>query len=334
MWTLFARMARSSATSRVGILLANCCRRAAFCSWVAAGCQGTEPTPDYDRVEANWLTESARASLGPDGRFVSVASVPEYPEELDREAIEQVGTAFVRSIPARAGNLRTFIEERHGAIIDFAGLRACGRTLYLRSSFARIPLAPTESTARSETAGRWLVTYCLASGVPAVLQNIFAGTTVGEQLKFHPTAGGDFYSFGLPESGEEVVLSPEKAVGVVYGLTQTRIRSVPEPVADLFTLGPMGPNGRPYGALWRIEIEHPVTVELEDGRQESTEVFFVGLFASSAFKQRPAIAGPPLPPFVATFLHYDATEDKASLHSVTVTPRWALSLLRVARRSQ
>lgn len=296
-----------------------------------AACGSTSPpsTP-ADSVDSSWVTANVAASLDGAGhyRVDALASAPAG--ELTRTEVETLGLAFVRSVPTRTGGVEQQVETEHGGPIDFGTLALCRRTFYLASAFATDAPPPTPSM-NNALGGQYLSFFCDAAGRPAVLLQVASRTTA----RTVGALGGasDAFVNGIPLSRPDLIGTPEAATGVAAKGLHARVADVPGGVADLFAIGPIGGNGRPVGALWRLRLDRTVqVVGLETARQGTVStVYTVAGYSSESPNTIFAPAAQPLAPFWFVVPHADGSADSAFvrptqpllLEPVRLSANWA-----------
>src|ERR1043166_6837646 len=134
-----------------------------------AACYASEPSGGgYVRVTSEWVTGAAAAALGPDGRFDFPDPLPPEPGELSREESLALARAYIRTVPFLVGNLRSSIEEEHGAPIDWAHLAPGGRRIVPYFTNLSDPGAAVPAFVRTAFGPSYLIEFCSASGVPSV----------------------------------------------------------------------------------------------------------------------------------------------------------------------
>jgi hypothetical protein len=166
--------------------------------------------------------------------------------------------------------IRSSLERRHGAPINFKTLTSCGRPLYARSGLNAPQNIPDPY--RRGYGNWWLVTFCDDAGSPSVSIAISALandlTIQGGSLHFPWISGNEFVAVGVPLGHVgEYPMAPETAVEMVAQQAGKRIASVPELIT------PLSSDGPPQLARWRLTFEGPVTVRTNHGQRTTNEVF-------------------------------------------------------------
>ncbi len=177
-------------------------------------------------------------------------------EEISSSEAVALAQAWVRQFAAMLG---PFIEDGHGAPINYQRVTPCGRPLYagtamkLEESSAPLPVL-------RQYGSWWLVTMCSQDGRPqvSVAVSSFATDTrlVDGRIEFAFNHGGEFFAVGIPRghSGEFPAI-PEAAVVEIAEVTGTRVAQVPT------LLAPAPSDGPPQSARWVLRLEDEVEMK-------------------------------------------------------------------------
>lgn len=229
------------------------------------------PQPDARRVVAS-LTGEIAVALDASGKFRLPKPPRQGPyDEIPEEQAVAMARAWARQY---GGHHATFLQEMHGAPIDFQRISPCGRTLYARSSF-QPPRPEIPAPSRRAFGPWWLVTMCSAAGTPQVSLAVSAWATdtrvENGKVVFPFHHGGEFFPLGIPigHTGEYPT-SPEMAATSIAEEMGRRIAAVPELVA------PSPDNGPPQGARWILRLDRSGTVATAKSGSIQTERLFFG----------------------------------------------------------
>ena len=287
-------------------------RKLRICFLIAAiaGC-ATEPTAISRsvggiRVDVAWIAGSASMSIDSgSGKFVLAAASPRNLTEVAADS-SAIGAALLIGDPRFDSALRAELEAIRGAVIPFAQLRPCARTIYAVSPFEEPP-ASTPGWLRRALASQWSVQLCGATSPDVVLSVMIADgprdfrvdndTIVVSSLRQRGGGNNWFVSALPPAFMDGLMLTPEEAVRTTFLATGTRINSVPVPVYQWDDR--RDDNRLASHVSWLVTLEKPVRVRSKvDGsigfrsdlivqRRDTTQVtadFFVA--ASSQPAQR------------------------------------------------
>ena len=247
------------------------------------------------------LSGVAAASLDANGRFRLTNEVAtQYPEISAAEANDLARTWAHEFGPL---HLR-FLQETHGAPINFRTLDVCGRTLYVRNSFVP-PNSDIPIPYLRPYGPWWLVTICETGDVPTISVAVSAWSRElsisGGRIQFPSASGNEFFGIGIPlgQVGE-FPISPEAAATFAAKHSGRRVAEVPELILPANTDGP------PQAARWRMKLESPRSFHSShSGDINATDVFVgspqikkvgIALYVASAQQQNMAeFAWSPLP---------------------------------------
>jgi hypothetical protein len=267
-WNLYPRPAYPRGRVALG-------SAAAIVSLLGAGCGGpgelTEPPPPPPRIQAN-VTGAAATALGAGGEFV--LPEPQRPDELTGQQARTIAEAWGRT---HGPMIQESLEREHGAAINFAGLRACGRALYAESPFEPLDQSVHKSL-DNHFGSKWLIGLCNRHGRLAVSLAVAARATQlrVEDGKLHVahSAGNEFFAMGVPSDWDSPVgLSPERAVAQA-AVSGRRVVAVPR----LIAASPA--EAYPQGALWLLELDGDARLrESGTGRERVTPAVYLGVGA-------------------------------------------------------
>lgn len=295
---------------------------------VAACDNDLGPSAVDDRVDPHWVTGAALSHLTSDGQLDYSHIEAEFPFEIDRGTAERLGAVYVQTISSFIGAeaIIDYVEEAHGAPIDFGSLVLCRRTLFMRSPYEPVT-AEAHGSLLNVTGGEWLMLFCDKNQIPAVIQQVAARTratvAANGRIVFPQNSGNDFFISGYAlSSAIRVLTSPETAVRLVYEKTHTRISQLPSILGDIYSM--RSPYAGRLGALWIIETEHPVRV-VRQGETVSQSRFYV-VFGYSTLPLDVYVDGKTsAPPFwESTHLVDGAGHERPD--SVLIVPRFPLTV--------
>ncbi len=232
------------------------------CLAILVGCGVSDPSPaEYVRIEPSWVSGSARADLGPDGRFRFLNPLPAAHDEISRDRALLLSAALMRTAAISVGNLREYLEEWHGGPINFNALKPCGPMIPKRGMFSPIPSVPRYI--RTAFGNSYILDMCSQSGLRQVELEIFARTEMeidGAGLIIWPAPfGTEYIPAGLPRV-QTVDLSAEYGAKLVYQETGVRIDQVPELDGCLFAREVCIPH---IGRHWRYHLENAIMVRVD-----------------------------------------------------------------------
>lgn len=227
-------------------------------------------------VDSSWLVGDALASfdlargqfrLNHAWRYIS----PALAESLSVSSARSIGT------PGPFNGFIAVLERDRGAPINFASLRACGRTHYVESPFGLLD-QPLPQQARRAFGNNWAVTLC--SGSDAQLAVSLSDDSLTRSMTGDLNdlvRSGDvsaYLAFGIPSRyTPDGPLSAESAVGFVWRSTEHRIAQAPEAynAYDERMVGQLAGC-----ASWRIVLERPVLLtSLRSGQLIKTDTLYV-----------------------------------------------------------
>jgi hypothetical protein len=226
-----------------------------------------EPLPLLARV----VVGEAANRLDDQGRFVldEPLNLP-YPQITATQAVA-LADAFQKV--AVVGILGALEEER-GAGINPAAMKACGRVFYAEPAIEALPAEVLPALQRA-FGPHWIVNYCGASGKPEVafaVSSYATNLSVDNGKLVYPTGdnGEYFRAIGIPKARQGGISGePEVAAAQVAASTGARVSGVPHLVSIPGAIAP-------EVAIWRVEIERPVTVRAKNsrGEQRSSILYF------------------------------------------------------------
>jgi hypothetical protein len=210
-------------------------------------------------LDANGRLQLATAPSGRHPRIDAATAL-----QLARQAVVQLGP-FI--LPA--------LEIQHGASVDLRNLVADPRPLFAGSPYGELP-AEAHRGLRNLYGPYFLVYFRSPAGAPVLTVGVAAHTDarlVNGRIVTGSEDGNDFLIEGLPrEKGEDVPVTPERAVEVAAKATGRKVTAVPELV------GP-GRMFAPQLGRWKITLDHPVNIRGRDsGREAPVRELFVGLW--------------------------------------------------------
>lgn len=263
-------LGRPRAATRSAIRICGLAASALGLLAVFAACSDESPTralPTASRLQAV-VTGAAATALDQDGRIHLPA--PARGAERELTAVEAVtfASAWTRDY---APMTRSWLEDTHGAAIDFKTLTSCGRPLYARSAF-NAPPQGIPGPYRRIHGPWWLVTFCDAARAPSVSIAVSAWATEltmeSGKLRFPRVGGTELVAVGIPVGHVgEYPSAPEVAMEFAARQTGRRVSEVPELVTPLQTDGP------PQLARWRVTLDGLARVRTGLGERAITEVF-------------------------------------------------------------
>ncbi|HEU4996405.1 MAG TPA: hypothetical protein VFT29_16420 [Gemmatimonadaceae bacterium] len=242
-----------------------------FIPLLAGGCRDAEnlTRPDNTGVDRAHVTGAAAAALDADGQFVLPALSSGWSRtELGEAEAAALADAYVR---VYAPTLPSWFERVHGAKIDFAALRRCGRVFYALSPYVEPPMSTSQSLVNA-VSSQWLFSYCDGRALPAVSVAVAAAATnlrfAGSRIDPASLVGNEIDGSGIP-MGMNVPISPEGAVERLAKESQRRISTVPRLLLP-------GVRFHPQVARWELATETPVATTNSDGQSRSDRLFFLG----------------------------------------------------------
>ncbi|HEX5386733.1 MAG TPA: hypothetical protein VFW66_08550 [Gemmatimonadales bacterium] len=260
-------------------LRSRCCGILLLAALALIGCHDSGPDATAPHAPvlnvAAFVTNAAQAALGPNGLFQLPTESPNANEATSARA-RQLALAWVADIGPQ---LRGLLEREHGSAIDFSSLMPCGRPLYATAAFE--PMAPDVPIGiRRPYGAQWIIGLCDGHGVLTVSLAVSALTTDVETDAGHlgpskPGSGSEFFAMGVPSSWDSPVgLSPERAVAQMGAALGARIIAPPVLIAASPT------EAYPQGALWRLDLEHPLALKTHSGRAiAAAQTIYAGLGA-------------------------------------------------------
>ncbi|WP_420126813.1 hypothetical protein [Longimicrobium sp.] len=227
---------------------------------ILTGCEATESTvgglTPAPTDTHRFVTATAAASLGPDGRFVLAA--PSAPGDRPIISAERAGELALASVRTWGPSLHRAWEQDRGGPIDLASLRVGGRILFARSPYGKFPDGYHPAFAR--TYGPYYLVTLYSGSHPVLLITVAAyneEARIDEKgLVRRPVqSGAEFFSMGLPANEDEFrLVSPEAAVEEVGRVTGARVTSTPELVR-------LGMPYHPATAVWKLTLDRDVPVQ-------------------------------------------------------------------------
>ncbi len=213
-----------------------------------AGCWGDQPAgPDGIDLASIVTPEVARQIA--DGRFTlgePVDVLPVLSEASARQLAQVLGRQF-------GALIRYDLEAQHEGPIDFARLRACGRSYFARSPFDSIPT--DRSDLRFYFGAFWIVGLCDDDRTTISVAVAANATDLRiENGWVHPEPNS-LKIVGVPPAWNGALpVDPEHAAKFVTDLTSRRVAAVPV----LYAPNPL--DAFPQGAIWAIELDDDVVV--------------------------------------------------------------------------
>lgn len=244
---------------------------------MALGC-ADEPTSPSDRffaiVEPSWVVGAAAMGLGSDGRFDYVDPLPAVPGELSRDGAGELAAAAVRFVAGSVGGGREYVEQEHGALIDWARLVPCGRRVIPVWTNLSDPGESVPQYARTALGPEYQFEFCSPQGWPAVQSRVYvrslARVRADGGIDFPEPNGDNFLVSGIP-ARPTVDLSPEYAVGLVFRRLGIRVAEIPEADGCLLSIPVCHPV---IGRHWKMRLETRLRVRRASGQMfETDEVF-------------------------------------------------------------
>ncbi len=227
------------------------------------------------RIDPAWVVGPVARAVGPDGLLVLSNLLPTRPGEISLAAAQTLADAVIRFVGGAPGGLREYIVGEHGAPIDFATLRRCGRATPHWTNLADPgPLIPQDF--RTSLGDSYFLDYCKPDRVTAVTVEVYVRTEARVRddgtIQFPPPPGGtQFTPRGVPLHGGPD-LSPEFAIQRAFAMTGLRISEVPELDGCLNVIAICTPY---LGIRWRVTVERKVRIKLASGAELDTDQFAV-----------------------------------------------------------
>lgn len=242
--------------------------------WAVSLSSCTAPEPPTSGIiigiSPAYLTGEAAQSLDSDGRFILSPPQPNVVEEEIGEArAEEIAVAFVSTY---ARYRKQEYEALHGAPIDVAVLRPCGRLVFAVTPYESLDdFVPY--VARKAVGSHWLVTFCqlgqptISVSVPALSADV---EIIDGRIILPPGSGAGLHSFGIPPGFQAVPITPEAAAYRAATVTGRRVSEVPRLL--------LRPGLTvPQSALWLIRLESQIETRGNiTGEVSSSDVIIVG----------------------------------------------------------
>lgn len=241
------------------------------------GCAATGPSDPVvrplTRIDPKWVSGDAALRLQADGRFNLSNLVTPEAGESGEQAAQSLATAVVHSLANSVGGLREFVEQRHGAQLDFVALIACTRTLWQRSPWI-LPTDEGPLHLRNAIGSRFWFSFCTPSGERAMFQQVAAQTAAtiatDGHINFPGGSGNDFASYGIPlDGGWE--LSPEVAVEALIHAVPRKVAIVGEFTGCPFSIPPCAGGD---GYVWHLYVDRPIRIRRKNDMVELDVVDF------------------------------------------------------------
>jgi len=212
------------------------------------------------------VTPALSERIGPDGRFGLSTSGRE--DEITALRAQELTTVWAKRF---APLEMKWLEETRGAAVNFKSLVVCGRALYARGAFERLPVT-VPAPKRKPYGSWWLVTLC-AGSEPQVSLAVSAEATElrieNGHIVFPFISGNEFFAIGIPPGHTgEFPMSPERAVVQLSGNHHALASTVPELRMPLPLKG-----GPPQASRWRITLDHSVNVVSGNHRLPTEDLF-------------------------------------------------------------
>lgn len=318
---------------------------AASVAWSSACSDGTGPSPPYPltQVSPDWVTPEVARLVGPEGRFGEISATPDLPDEIGKDGVIAIMAALNRATRTGTPTSLSFVEQDHGAPINFTRLVPCARALYMQSSFEPLESDRDTPSARMVTEllrgslnGVWVVPWCDPSGEFVMVHTLTSRTRffvrTDGTISFDSlgsTGGGGWTSSGIPKGSRPPFRSPERAVEMVFGVTGTRVATAPQAVMNRLPLA-----GFLSGFLWRMKTDTPVRGRIlpsnkpMETREFYTTVSFAHQDGAQLDTTRVYVAAPevPGPRWEKHEVRLPPDHQISVLDSVLIVPRWALRL--------
>ena len=248
---------------------------------LAASCDNRSDlvAPPSVGLTSAYLAGDAARSLGADGKFVLPDSLIHPRSELREEGAKRLATMYAHTF---GRFLVSSWQGAHRGEINYASLQPCGRAIYARNAYSRLP--DDVSVIAQRTFGpHWIVAMCDRGDQPAVVITFSSLATELEDSSDSVRIAGysqtDFRSHGIPiGSTGRLLFSPEGAAEEAHRLSGRRVTSVPDLV-----LTPM-PDA-PALVRWKVALEEPIQVKATTNTEphpvRDLYVGFDGTFGSS-----------------------------------------------------
>lgn len=211
-----------------------------------------------------YVTGEAAAALSGEGTFPYAGPTDDRGERMISP--ERAGELALGYVRAFGQFFHRSWERDAGRAIHLASLRADPRVFFAEAPYGRFPDGPFHPGYRKAYGPVYLVTLTdgrspvLLIGVSAF--NVDVGVDERGLAVTPPVGGNEFVSFGIPsDTNAYVPLTPERAVERVAVRTGARISRTP-------ALAQMSVAHHPALALWRLELDRPVSVRTVTGGRE------------------------------------------------------------------
>ena len=143
---------------------------------MALGCAGEPTSPSahfFATVEPSWVVGAGATELGPDGRFDYRDPLPPVLGELSREGAAELASAAVRFVGGSVGGGKAYVEQEHGAPIDWARLVPCGRRVIPVRTNLSDPGESVPHYARTALGPEYQFEFCSPQGWPTVQSRVY-----------------------------------------------------------------------------------------------------------------------------------------------------------------
>lgn len=249
-------------------------RMALLSSFLGAACDQsavtTGPALVSPDVRAHVAGEAAE-NLTAEGKFVLPPPRQEpFPQISAAEAAEQAVVHMRMFGPL----VRKYLEEQHGAPLDFARLEADPRVYYATTPYEQT-IPPDFHPGLRKNLGPYYLVVLRSSGRPVLSVAVSAYNTDfvvrNGELHFPVNHGNNFMPQGAHVGREfSMPVSPERAVQIVAEATGARVVAVP-------ALSLPQQTYVPQFARWRIALDRPVRVRgVETGQVRDVRELYVG----------------------------------------------------------
>lgn len=214
------------------------------------------------------LSPRAAASLDRNGNFVLPQHGDSATAEISGTQAKALAFAYWRDA---AEWLEDGVSRDRGALVHAHDLQPCARAYYATSAYAVLE-ADAPLLIRKTLGPQWLVGLCY-QGTEEVIFGVSAYATDAKlgsgRVHLIDPGVGNFTIMGVP-LGAEIPMPPERVAQFVAQKTSERLADAPLLVMRPFPKGSVT-------ALWKIDLESPVSVTSTVGNQHrKTQTLFAG----------------------------------------------------------
>ena len=204
-----------------------------------------------------YVSGAALADLNQSGQFKSAGQKAGEADAIDANVAMEQAVAYARRF---GPGLSSYLEEQHGARVDFVGLTAARRVFYGESPYEMAGNTTLHLGVKKRHGSFYFVE--LRDGdtpVLAVAVSVHNGNITRRpdgSFDFSKLNGNDFFIAGLPlDNSYRLPMAPEAAVELAHKETGKRVTAVPR------LLIPGTPES-PLSAMWTVDLESAVNASL------------------------------------------------------------------------